>query len=333
MKAMILAAGLGTRMKPFTDRYPKPILPILNIPVIYYVISILHKAGISEIMINLHHLPDTIKSCINSLDKMDAEFNFSYEENILGTGGGLWSVQKFFSDETFVLINSDIVIDIDLNMVIETHKHADALATMVLRKDPRARQYGSIGLNRENKVRRILDCNPENSNPETETMFTGVHILEPSVFSQFPQQVSTFDIIRQVYIPMLKQDEHIQGYIHEGFWADIGTPQRYLETNIKLLKYSITEKTGITELACKLLARMNSRGTGDYKIVSPVLYDDKCEFGSGCKIGPNVIIGKNSAIGEKSVVENSVIFHNTIIPARSSFSNCIICNDEIFCIS
>ena len=130
---------------------------------------------------------------------------------------------------------------------------------------------------------------------------------------------------------MLLNDEHIQGYIHEGFWADIGTPQRFLDTNINLLKDRLTDKKGFTELTGELLYIMNSKDTNDYKIVSPVLYDDKCLFGSGSKIGPNVIIGKNCDIGEESKIENCVIFHDTRIPVRSRLSNCIISEVEIFC--
>lgn len=220
---MILAAGLGTRMRPLTEKMPKPLLLIGNRPIIHYTLLFLKKYGITDVIINLHHLADKMRENLDDGSGFGMKIAYSFEPEILGTGGGIKKVEPFLSDNTFVVINGDILIDVDLNDVIRFHKEKNATATMVLRKDDNIERYGTIGIDKENRIRQFLNI-IKSDETLTRLMFTGLHILEPTIFSYLPEKGC---INRTAYPEMIKNGEQVFGYVMNGYWRDLGTPEAY----------------------------------------------------------------------------------------------------------
>ena len=229
---MILAAGLGTRMRPLTYHIPKPMVPVLGKPLIRHVLDILKKGAIREVIVNLHHLPRSLKKYLYS--QKDFKISFSFEPQILGTGGGILKAKEFFQNKRFVVINSDILTDIDIKKVLAFHIRKKSLATMVVRRMKPHEPYEAVGINQEGKIvkfqtKAILP-------PITKTMFTGIHIFEPEIFRYFPKHKKIFCINTDVYSKLVQKNKNVYGYLHIGKWVDMGSLEPYLTYQMKRLK-------------------------------------------------------------------------------------------------
>lgn len=222
---MILAAGLGTRLRPLTDRLPKPLLPVASRPMIEYTLAWLVSAGIRQVMINLHHHGDLIRNALGSGERFGAEISYSEEPTILGTGGGLKRVERFFADEPFLVINADILTAFDLNGVIHAHLAKRPLATLVVRRDPDVARYGALGIDESGRIRRFLGRGGESAAPLEDVMFTGIHVIDPRVLEALPPNV--FSPITDAYITIVERGDPIRGLLTDAPWIDIGTPERY----------------------------------------------------------------------------------------------------------
>lgn len=227
MRAMVLAAGRGERLRPLTDRLPKPLIPLGGKPLIHYTLGFLKQCGVQEVVMNLHHLGDQIQDYVGDGSGWGLRILYSWEPQLLGTGGGIQKSAMHLAHDTFVVINSDILVELDLRDVYRFHCEHRAAVTLVLRRDPEAERYGVIEVDRIHRVRRILGPPQDPPSRRTRMMFTGVHILEPAVFSHMPCERSRFSIV-DVYQGMLQAGERILGYEMKGFWTDLGTPERYI---------------------------------------------------------------------------------------------------------
>lgn len=233
MKAMVFAAGRGERLRPLTETIPKALVPIAGRPMIEYSLLLLKHHGIREIIINLHHLGEQIESHLGTGEKLGLTITYAREEKLLDTGGGLFHARTLLDDGTFVVINCDVIIDLPLNEVINRHLRSRAIATLVLRKDPRADDFGPIEMSSDYRIRKFLaHASPENDPSQTlaKFMFTGVQVLEPAIFrSMEAEGSSAFSITRSTYPIMLTRGEPLIGFPFDGYWQDLGTPERIKE--------------------------------------------------------------------------------------------------------
>lgn len=232
MKAMILAAGLGTRLRPLSHKIPKPMIPVLGIPMIQHTLNLLKSAGITEVMINLHHLPGDLKTYLKK--QKDFKISFSMEKKLLGTGGGILKAKPFFGNERFFVLNSDFLINLDLRRIISFHLKKKSLATMVVKISSHSEKYDLIALNKECRIVqfRALDVIP----PYRRGIFTGIHLFEPEIFDFFPKGKKIFCIVRDVYMNLVERDFPIFGYPFKGKWHDLGSLDLYLKFHLKKLK-------------------------------------------------------------------------------------------------
>ncbi len=240
MKAMILAAGLGTRMRPLTHTLPKPMIPIFGTPLIRFPLELLKRICVKHALVNLHHLPHALQEYLNGLK--DFDFTYSQEPKILGTGGGILKAKKFLlKDGTFIVMNSDVIINVNLEDVLKFHRQKKSLATMVVRRMPIHETYESVGIDRNGKI--IVFKAKKVDRPLIRTMFTGIHIFEPEIFKYFPKNKKIFCINNDVYAKLVQKKMPVYGFLHAGFWYDIGTLDLYskylasAQFRTKLLKF------------------------------------------------------------------------------------------------
>ncbi len=233
---MILGAGFGTRLRPLTGQLPKPLVPVLNRPLIAYTVEKLQAIGISEIVVNLHYRGEKLRDYLLS-QPWDIQFHFSYErEKILGTAGGLKAAETYLSsEENFLLINGDIFFDFDLEEAIKFHRDSRAIATLIL-SDYDSSKGDFIGVDSRGKVVRVPGF--QLSEHYSRRGFAGIHILTPAIFdflNELPEPPSC--IIRTAYLKMLKSELYISSYsIPSNKWWDIGTPESLFKLNQELLK-------------------------------------------------------------------------------------------------
>ncbi|MFZ5875913.1 MAG: nucleotidyltransferase family protein [Nitrospirota bacterium] len=233
---MILAAGLGTRLRPLTDRLPKPLLPIAGRPMIEFTLGWVAAAGIRDVMINLHHKGELIREALGTGERLGMTISYSEEPVILGTGGGLKRVEGFFKDEPFLIVNADVLTAFDPNDLIRAHAAHRPLATLAVRRDPAAATYGALGVDAEGRIRRFLGRGVAGESLE-DVMFTGIHVLDPHVLAAIP--ADQFSPITDEYIAIVERGEPLRGHLTEAVWIDIGTPERYQEAQQQVARGAI----------------------------------------------------------------------------------------------
>jgi NDP-sugar pyrophosphorylase family protein len=236
MRAMILAAGLGTRMRPLSDHRAKPAMPVRGRPVIAWLLELLSHHGVDEVMINLHYLPDTVRRAVEEYAPEGLRIEYSEEPEPLGTGGGMRRAATFLreSDPCLVLAG-DMLLDVDLPALVRRHRDTEALCTLLLRDDPRRESFGSIGLDAEGCVRRIasrFDLGGE----LRAGVFVGLRVFSPAVFESMPD-IDCFEDLSDWLAPELALGSRaIRGQLmspEDCFWEPVGTPQEYLRANLR----------------------------------------------------------------------------------------------------
>lgn len=238
MKAMVLAAGQGTRLRPITDRKPKALVPVAGRPMIEYALFLLRHYGIRDIVINLHHFGDQVEAYLGNGAKLGLTITYSEEPELLDTGGGLLKAKTFLQDDTFIVINTDALIDLNLAELIDFHHQKNSVATLVLRPDDDADQYGSMDIDAAGRIHRFLDSRMtvKPVGALSKLMFTGVQVLEPRVFDYMEADgmAGKFSTTKQTYPQILRAGAPLYGFCFEGFWQDLGTIDRIKQAEASL---------------------------------------------------------------------------------------------------
>ena len=228
VKAMILAAGLGTRLRPLTEKIPKPLLLVGGTPIIVWNLSLLRQHGIKDVMINLYHLGHMIQHTLGDGSQWGMRIQYSLEPIILGTGGGIKAVEAFFEEDPFLVMNGDTLIELNLTELLERHRSRGGIATMVLREDPEVERWGVIETTPDHRVLTILGRGQKRlpfCAPPLRYMFAGVHVMHPQLVRHCPP--GAHSSIIDAYVAELEHGALIQGFIAKGYWSDIGT-EKYL---------------------------------------------------------------------------------------------------------
>lgn len=238
MKAMVLAAGQGLRLRPTTDRTPKALVPVAGRPMIEYALLLLRHYDIKDIIINLHHFGEQIENRLGDGRAWGLKINYSREAELLDTGGGLLKAKSFLQDGAFIVINTDALIDLNLAALIDFHGKNNAAVTLVLRADERADDYGSMDIDSNGRICRFLDSKAPiiPVSAPVKLMFTGVQVLDPKVFDHMENHAAArkFSTTRHIYPRMLVAGERLFGFQSDGFWQDLGTPERIREAEMKM---------------------------------------------------------------------------------------------------
>ena len=237
MKGMILAAGYGERLWPLTADRTKPAIPVLGMPLVGYVAKYLAQFGIREVVVNLHHRPESVKRALGDGSQFGVELEYVHEPVILGTSGALDNARPLLEDDTFIVINGKIITDIDLHAALAEHKRRDALATLVLLENRRRERF-SIVETHDGLVTRFAGMPNASVGAATGAeplMFTGIQIVEPRIFDYIPRGIFSHSTV-EVYPRAIAKGERIVAHVAEGRWYELSTLQRYLEISLALLK-------------------------------------------------------------------------------------------------
>ncbi len=298
MKAMILTAGLGTRLRPLTLERAKPAIPVCGQPLIIRIVEHLKAHGITSFRLNLCWMPDTIRDVFANNEDEALDVSFSYESEILGTGGGLKANQDFFENETFLMVNGDILCDVPITPVVDFHRNQQALATLVLFPQRPPFRYTPIKIDGNSNISDFRH-DPSNIDETTETfVFSGIHVIEPEIFEYIEPGIFQ-EIISHAYGRALSDGRRILGYPASGYWNDLGSPASYLQAVDAVL-------AGKPDLAPSGSFRANH-----------------------ARIHSNAFI-RNSSIETGAVVEencrvvNSIMWEDSRLSANAEIFNCIV---------
>lgn len=338
MKAMVLCAGLGTRLRPLTNRWPKPAMPLLAGPLFRYSLATLRAAGISRVGINTHHLPEVMESIARA--EFGAGLEVSREAGeIQGTGGGIRGLRDFLRDDDFVVLNGDVLFSVDLRPVLAAHCESGAAATMVLLPMPEGETYNAVELDAAQRVRRIAGRGPGGQGALSGWHFTGVHVMSPKVFD-FMAPSGAEDINRDVYVRMLERGLELRGHVlqpRDVYWSDLGTPQRYAATHQHLLFGQVP----LASFGEHGPLSGHPRGEGnfwrhpgaqldtDVKVAGPAFFGEGCVVEAGVRLGAAVSIGRDAVVGAGARLNRVAVLEGAKVAPGAQLMDAIVSPDAI----
>jgi mannose-1-phosphate guanylyltransferase len=300
LTAVVLAAGLGTRLRPLSHQVPKPLFPILNRPLLGLILTQLEAAGFKRVAINTHHRAADLNLFVESQGPWNLEVFLSHEPVILGTGGGLRQLADFLGESPFLVINGDILTDLDLAAVSRTHP-PDALATMILHDYPR---FNNVWLDNSQRII-AFGAAPAGISATAPLAYTGIQVVSPRIFSFLlpGKAVSIIDTYRQA----IARGEQVIAAVRHGFyWQDIGTPQDYLEIHRRLLA---GEMPGVAAL---------------YPPIADPYLAPGVTLGAGARLESGVCLGTGVQVGPDVYLKNTVVWADAVLEAGVRLEDCVV---------
>lgn len=303
-RAMILCAGLGERLEPLSEELPKPLLPVCGVPIVRYGVVLLVQSGIRDIVINLHHHGELIADALGDGRDFGARIRYTRESFPLGTGGGLKHALSLLDpereDAPFIAMNGKLIFDVDIPALLAAHRaDPDAVGTLVLRPDARARDWGAVSLEEGPAGRsRVTDIFGEGDH-----MFAGVHVTRPSAVRRLPDGESC--MIRQGYVPWLRAGEPVGAFVAEGsrYFAEHSTPKRYFDSNLSLLRDAPLQRPPAPTRGVDASAHIANSA----RLYPPVY------IGPRAFIDEDAVVGPDAVVGDHAVVEGGVQLSRAVV--------------------
>ena len=327
MQAMILAAGFGTRLRPLTEVCPKPLFPLMLQPMLGHILAQLQQQGWQEVVINLHHQAEPLAQWLGDGRRWGVRLHLSYEPEILETAGGIKRAEAWLGAAPFLVLNADVLIDLDLRAVWQWHCQRGAMVTMVVRPDPAARAYGAVMVD---AASRVVGINGRPSaTAETggqETVFTGVQVLSPEVLAHIPpgRQVST---TADIYPALIAQGAAVYGYLHTGYWMDVGVPARYLQAHWDMLHGALGEQWYSRLPPGSHVIRHGTPPPAvapGATIMPPVVLGPAVFLAPQACVGPYAVLGAGCQVAARAVVRDSVLWEQVRVAAGARVQQCIL---------
>ena len=295
MKAMVLAAGLGTRLRPLSLEIPKPVIPVLGRPLCGHAIAFLRESGAESFLLNLHHGAETVREKVTAWAAGRFPVEFAHEPEILGTGGGIGNAREFLRGGTFVTANSDAVARFPLRDALARHRAAGALATLVLFPD-RWKRYTPVRVREDGRIAGIGAAAPAGA---FEGFYTGYLIAEPELLERIPRERPSC-IVRDTLVPLIAAGAPISAFMTEGGFLDFGTPSDYLAGTLALLSE-------------------RERGNGPRAYVHP-----RASIGKGAILAPDAVVEEGASVGDGAVVRRAILWPGAVVPPGTIVENGIL---------
>lgn len=322
MRAVLMAGGSGTRLRPLTCDLPKPMVPILNRPIAEHIVRLLKRHHITHIIATLFYLPDVMRDYFQNGAELGVHMTYAVEEDqALGTAGCVKNVSELL-DETFIVISGDSITDFDLQEAVRFHKEKGAKATLVLTRVPNPVEFGVVITDKNNKIIRFLE-KPTTSEIFSDTINTGIYILEPEVLDYIPAHCEQ-DFSKDLFPLLLENGEPLYGYVAEGYWCDVGHLEAYRQAQYDALHNKIELEHTATETHTGVYIGTNSEVHTTAKLKGPLLIGNNCRIGARTMIAPGTVIGDNVTIGNDASLERAIIWNGAVIGDESHLRACVV---------
>ena len=322
IKAVIMAGGEGTRLRPLTCNRPKPMIPVLNKPALEYAITLLKKYGIKDIVISLFFLPEIIQNYFGDGSDWDVKITYSVEETPRGTAGGVKQAVENHND-TVLVLSGDGITDFDLAKILDFHKKKKSSFTIALKHESKPVEYGIVVTDEKGRVEKFLE-KPAWSEVFTDTANTGMYIIEPQVIKNYIHEKEKFDFSLNLFPLLQKKKIPIYGYIADGYWCDIGNLTSYHNVQQDLLEgLAKVDFPGI-KIKNHVWAGSNVEIDPEAKIKGKVILGNFVKIKKGAEVSEFSVIGDNCVIEENASVRKSVVLHSSVIGPNSELRGAII---------
>jgi mannose-1-phosphate guanylyltransferase/phosphomannomutase len=322
MRAMVMAAGAGTRLRPLTFSVPKPMVPVANRPVMEYTLQNLRKHGITELILNLHSYPEMIRNHFKNGEQWGVQISYSHEPQLLGTAGGVKKVTPFFKNQPFLVMSGDGLTDVDLTRLMTFHRQRRAVGTIGLKPIDTRFEYGVAITDRQGKITRFVE-KPLWSDVFSNNVNTGIYMFEPSVLSQIPSGRS-YDFGHELWPKLLKNRARIFGYPIKAYWCDVGSLGEYRRAQKDILDGRLEFTPPGRQLRKRIWVGENTTLDRSAVLEGPCLIGNNCRIGAGARIGAYTVIGDNARIGRNVTLRSCTLWNNVRVDDRVTLENCVI---------
>ena len=322
-KAMVLAAGLGTRLRPLTDLISKPMAPIVNRPVMEHIVRLLVKHNFTDIICNLHWYPDVLKNYFGDGSKWGVNIVYSYEEELLGTAGGVKNVEYFFGKNTFLVISGDALTDIDLTDAVKFHKDKGGVATLILTEVEDTSQYGMVLLDDDKRIIGFQE-KPLSGEAKSNLANSGIYIFEPEIFDYLPPRGQFCDFGKSCFPSLLKRSVTYYGYCHNQYWNDVGSLDQYQQGNFDALEGKVKVSIPGKKIKEGVWVGRNCKIEEGVVIIPPVCLGDNCTIKKDAKLFGPIILGNNTIVDERAVLYRGIKWGSGYIGKDASLIGAII---------
>ena len=309
MKAVVMAGGEGSRLRPLTIGRPKPMVPIVNVPVMEHILSLLRRHGVTEVVVTLQYLANVIQEYFGDGSDFGMRIHYTVEETPLGTAGSVKNAEELL-DEPFLVISGDALTDFDLMQVVDYHRQKSSMATLTLYRVPNPLEYGVVIIDKEGKVLRFLE-KPSWGEVFSDTVNTGIYVLNPEIFKYVPAG-RMVDWSSDVFPKLLQNGDPMFGFIAEGYWCDVGNLQEYVRANADMLHGLVKLDMPGQEMPGRIWV-CGATKEGDVDIDSSARLYGPILLGKGVEIRPNAVVHGPAVIGDYTIVEERATIDRSIL--------------------
>lgn len=323
IKAVIMSGGKGTRLRPLTCNIPKPMVPIMNRPVMEYSVKLLKSHGIEDIAVTLYYMPSSIIDYFRNGEQFGVRMNYYIEESPLGTGGSVKNAEEFL-DSTFLVVSGDAFTNMDFQKALDFHKKKKSKATLVLKREPIPLEYGVVITDENGRITRFLE-KPSWGEVFSDTINTGIYILEPEVLDYY-KKGENFDFSKDLFPRLLKDNVPMYGYVTEEYWNDIGDINSYVKTHEDLLNKRVHADFKSEEIENGIWVGDGTLIERGVKIIPPVYIGKDCIIRNGTVLDSHTVIGDNSYIDNNCSLKRTIMWDTVFLSKDVEARKSIICD-------
>ena len=300
---MVLAAGLGTRLRPLTYEIPKPLVPVLDRPVMAHIVSMLHAQGFDELVANLHWFPEQVREYFGD------RLHWSHEEELLGTAGGVRGAREFFGDGLVVVVSGDALTDLDLNALVERHRAAGGIATLTVKRVADTREYGVVIHDDDGRIQGFQE-KPEPEEALSDLANCGIYCFSPEIFDYFPDR-DPVDWAQDVFPALLDND--VPFHVHEidSYWNDVGSLEELRQGTFDLMEGRLRLPVPGEDLDEGLRVGRGTELGGLALVDPPVWVGEDCEIGREVRFMGPAVVGDGCRIGDGASLREAIVFPGT----------------------
>lgn len=322
MKAVLMAGGSGTRLRPLTCDLPKPMVPIMNTPIIEHIINLLKDHSFNDIYVTLYYLPQLIQNYLRDGSDLGANVQYALEEERpLGTAGCVKNIQKELTD-TFLVISGDSLTDFDLTKALEFHRAKGSKATIVLTRVENPLDFGVVITNEEGRIQRFLE-KPTSSEVFSDTINTGIYVLEPELLDLLPANEEK-DFSKDLFPQLLEKDIPMYGYIAEGYWCDIGNLTTYRQSHYDALAGKVKIKIPYEQRREGIWMGEGVVLEDSVVLEAPLVIGHNCYIGKNVRISANTVLGDNVVVSQNATLKRPIVWNGAYIDRSASLRGCTL---------
>jgi NDP-sugar pyrophosphorylase family protein len=325
MKAMILAAGLGTRLRPLTEEISKPMVPIVNRPVMEHIVDLLSRHDFKDIYVNLHYYPDIITKHFADGARWGVSITYSYEEELLGTAGGIKKLENELKGDTLLVISGDALTDIDLTGLIEYHKGHGAIATLVVTPVDDPSKYGVVITDDRNRIIGFQE-KPSREAAKSHVANSGIYVFEPEVLEMIPAG-SFHDFGSQLFPRFLEENIDFYGYIHDDYWNDVGSFEEYKAGNFDALTGKVKVRIPGVRIGEDVWIGEDTVIEEGVMMVGPICIGSHCHVKRGARLVGPLVVGDRTVIDEGATLYRGIKWGDSYIGKDAHLMDSIVGTD------